>query len=383
LAAAGFHYEEDLEKKPHMDVTEEILQKPKAFLFGVGLALNLLIGVVDYLTGYNLGLSVFYLAPIGFVTWFINRTGGIFMSVLGIVTITLSDYYSGKSYQNYIAEFWNISLLLCFFLVVAFLLSKLKAELQERAKLILELKQTKEDLEKKKDELARSNLELEQFAYVAAHDLKSPLLVVEGYVKRLQRRSKDTLPAEASQMISYIIEGVSKMRVLINDLLTYARMGTKEIELKWADCNDIIDMAISNLKVDIADHDSIVTHDQLPAALVDSTQLIELLQNLIANGMKFHRDEQPRIHISAEDKEKEWVFSVRDNGIGFDAKDKDRIFDMFQRLHNKNAVPGTGIGLSICKKIVERHGGQIWVESEIGKGSSFYFTLPKRSGISN
>ncbi len=360
-----------------MDVAREIRQKPKSFLFGAGLVLNLLIGVIDYLTGYNLGLSVFYLAPIGFVTWFVDKSGGIFMSVLGIFTITVSDYYSGKTFHNYIAEFWNISLLLCFFLIVAFLLSKLKSEFQKRAELIIELQRTREDLEKKKDELARSNLELEQFAYVAAHDLKSPLLVVEGYVKRLQRRAGDTLNDEASQMIGYIADGVGKMRVLINDLLTYARMGTKKIELKWADCNDIIGTAIGNLKVDIAARNSIVTYGQLPTALVDSGQIVELFQNLIANGLKFHRGEQPRVHISAEDREKEWVFTVRDNGIGFDAKDKDRIFDMFQRLHNKNEVPGTGMGLSICKKIIERHGGQIWVESEPGKGSSFYFTLPK------
>lgn len=159
-------------------------------------------------------------------------------------------------------------------------------------------------------------------------------------------------------------------------------MGAKEIKLTPTNCNDIIDMAISNLKVDIENNNSVVTHNQLPSTPLDRTQIVELFQNLVGNGIEFHREEQPHIHISAEEKEKEWQFSVRDNGIGIDVKGRDRIFSMFQRLHKKDKFPGTGIGLAVCKKIVERYVGRIWVESEVGKGSTFYFTLLKGLGVS-
>lgn len=352
-------------------------RQPKPLLSIFGILLTLLIGIVDYLTGFRISVSVFYLGPICFVTWFVGKRAGTFMSVLSIVTSALSDHLSGKMYEEYLIEFWNIFLLLCFFLIVTLLLSELKHELEKRAELILELKHAKEDLEYKKDELARSNAELEQFAYVAAHDLRSPLLGVEGYTSRLRRRYKEVLGEEASQMINYIIENVSRMRTLIDDLLTYARTGAREVSLEPVDCNDLVTEAMDNLRVDIESSNAVVTRDRLPSLPLDSAQMVEVFQNLIGNGIKFHGKERPHIHISAEEKEKEWQFSVRDNGVGFDVKDGDRIFAMFQRLHRKDEYPGTGIGLAVCKKIVERHGGRIWAVSEIGTGSTFYFTLLK------
>jgi light-regulated signal transduction histidine kinase (bacteriophytochrome) len=360
----------------------DVFRQSKPLLFAFAMVLTLLVGVIDYLSGYEISVSVFYLAPICFVTWFIGSRAGIFTSTFSIAASLLSDYFAGKTYQQHFIEFWNICLLLCFFLVVTFLLSKLKYELDKRAELIIELKHIREDLERKKNELARSNSELEQFAYVAAHDLRSPLLVIAGYTNRLQRRYQDSVDAEAAQMISYINESASRMRTLIDDLLSYARLGTNEIELKLTNLNDVISEAISNLRGDIENNNSVVTYGQLPSITIDGRQIVELFQNLLHNGIKFCRQEQARIHISVEEKEGEWQFSVSDNGIGIDMKDKERIFSMFQRLHKKDEIRGTGIGLAVCKKIVEHHGGSIWVDSEVGKGSTFYFTLPKKPDVS-
>ncbi len=358
-------------------------RQSKSLLYAFGILLTLVIGVVDYLTGYDIALSVFYLAPICFVVWFVNKKAGIMMSVLSTLTSVSADYLSGKIYKQSFIELWNIALLLCFFLVVVFLLSRLKGEFQERAQLIIELEHAMKDLEQKKDELARSNSELEQFAYVAAHDLRSPLLVVEGYVRLLQRRFNETINDDATQLISHVTDGVCQMRKLIDDLLIYARMGTKETVATLINFNEVIAKAISNLQVDIDQYKAVVSYDQMPTLGANGTQIVELFQNLIGNGMKFTKEAQPRVHISAKEGEGEWVFSVSDNGIGISFDDKDRIFKMFQRLHNKGEFPGTGIGLSICKRIVERHRGHIWVESELGKGSTFHFTLPKGQGVNS
>jgi light-regulated signal transduction histidine kinase (bacteriophytochrome) len=234
------------------------------------------------------------------------------------------------------------------------------------------------ELKEMTDELTRSNKDLREFAYVVSHDLREPLQVIKGFLMLFEKRYKDKLDEKANEIIRFAVDGAKRMQELIKDLLEYSQVGNRGKEFKPADCSLILNKAISNLKVSIEESGAVVTHDTLPTVMADTIQLSSLFQNLIGNAIKFHGSEAPRVHISALRKGDEWLFSVRDNGIGIDPKFADKIFDVFQRLHSSEEYPGTGIGLAICKKIVEHHGGRIWVESEPGKGATFYFTIPER-----
>ena len=316
-------------------------------------------------------------------------------------------------------------------------------------------RRAEEALAQKAEELARSNAELEQFAYVASHDLQEPLRMVASYLQLLERRYKGQLDADADEFIAYAVDGANRMRGLINDLLAYSRLGTRGKDFELTDCEAVFERVIANLKTAIEESGAVMTHDALPAVMADDAQLGQLFQNLIENAIKFRNEAPPHIHVSATsiaecgnvlkplgamrnaecgmnrmqntecgecsqaDRrnvlkptgamrneglvqsnvlnsalrnpcpvkreayftgaqsafEDGWLFSVRDNGIGIDQEYAERIFEIFQRLHTREEYPGTGIGLAICKKIVDRHGGHIWVESEPGKGSTFYFTI--------
>ncbi len=225
-------------------------------------------------------------------------------------------------------------------------------------------------------ELARSNSELEQFAYVASHDLQEPLRMVASYMQLLERRYKGKLDQDADEFIGYAVDGAGRMQRLINDLLGYSRLGTHGQAFTSISSQAALDQALDNLGVSLQESQAKVTHDPLPEVKGDQAQLVQLFQNLVGNAVKFHARKAPRVHVSAVPNDKEWVFSVRDNGIGIDPQYAERIFIIFQRLHDRSQYTGTGIGLAICKKIVQRHGGRIWVESEPGKGATFYFTLP-------
>jgi signal transduction histidine kinase len=240
-----------------------------------------------------------------------------------------------------------------------------------------ERKQAQEALARQAQELARSNAELEQFAYVASHDLQEPLRMVRSYVQLLERRYQGQLGEDADEFIHFAVDGAERMQTLIADLLQYSRVSTHGKPFAPTDCSTALDHALTNLKVAIEECGAIIIHDQLPTLMADETQLTRLLQNLIGNAIKFHqKDTPPQVHIGVEHADGEWTFSVRDNGIGIDSGDFERVFMIFQRLHSREEYKGTGIGLAVCKKIVERHGGRIWVESEPGEGSTFYFTVP-------
>jgi PAS domain S-box-containing protein len=232
-----------------------------------------------------------------------------------------------------------------------------------------------QELARQAQELSRSNTELEQFAYVASHDLQEPLRMVSSYVQLLSRRYKDKLDSDADDFIGFAVDGAARMQVLINDLLTYSRVGTQGRPFEPTDCNNIIRRVIDDLTGIIGDAGATVVYDDLPTINCDATQLGQLFQNLVANALKFRSEDPPKIRVSAEGRDGEWVFSVRDNGIGIAPDYFQQIFLIFQRLHNRSEYAGTGIGLAVCKKIVERHGGRIWVDSEHGKGSTFHFTL--------
>ena len=242
---------------------------------------------------------------------------------------------------------------------------------------ITERKQAEEGLKRMTGELARSNAELQQFANVASHDLQEPLRVIAGFVQLLSKRYKGKLDPDADDFISYTVDGVQRMQSMIKDLLEYSQVGKKDLKFKLTDCSTIVRQAIFNLKTAIEKNGAIVTCDDLPAVVADEMKLMRLFQNLMANAIKFRGKAAPRVHVSCEKKKGEWVFSIRDNGIGINPKYGEKIFDIFQRLHTRDEYPGTGIGLAICKRIIEQHGGKIWVESETGKGSTFYFTIPE------
>ncbi|HSL44768.1 MAG TPA: ATP-binding protein [Anaerolineales bacterium] len=232
-----------------------------------------------------------------------------------------------------------------------------------------------ERLQQQAEELERSNKELEQFAYVASHDLQEPLRIVSSYVQLLARRYKGRLDKDADEFIAYAVEGANRMKSLISDLLAYSRVGTRGKELAPVEMEEVFERVTRIMKLAIEDSQAVITHDPLPVVLADNGQMIQLLQNLIANAIKFRGTQPPRVHVGVRRHDAHWLFFVRDNGIGIDPQYSERIFVIFQRLHNRDEYPGTGIGLAICRKIVERHGGQIWVESELDKGATFYFTL--------
>ena len=246
---------------------------------------------------------------------------------------------------------------------------------------ITERKRIEQQLREQAADLARSNADLQQFAYVASHDLQEPLRMVASYTQLLARRYQGRLDPDADEFIGYAVDGARRMQELITDLLAYSRVGTRGKPPAPTDCRVVVDQVVKDLQAAIEDADAVVTRDELPIVHADATQLSHVFQNLIANAIKFRGEDPPRVHVSAELDGNFWRVAIRDNGIGIEPQYADRVFVIFQRLHAHRTYPGTGIGLAICKKIVERHGGQIWFESEPNAGTTFYFTVPARPGV--
>lgn len=261
-------------------------------------------------------------------------------------------------------------------------LKNLADELNQLSSRYVEAEQAKsaaeDELRKTACALSSSNQELEQFAYVVSHDLQEPLRTIAGYLRLLDKRYNDQLDHKANEFITYSVQAAQRMHNLIQALLAYSRVTTRAKPVNPVDCGAVVDIVLSNLKAIATETSAVITRDEMPVLMADHIQLGQLFQNLIGNAIKFRGDKTPEIHISCrKDAELGWIFSVKDNGIGIDTKYFERIFVVFQRLHTRDKYAGTGIGLAICKKIVERHGGRIWVESAPGYGTTFYFNIPE------
>jgi signal transduction histidine kinase len=265
---------------------------------------------------------------------------------------------------------------------------KLNAELEDRVQLrTSELEEANRSLAREVSvrqralaELERSNLDLEQFAYSASHDMKDPLRKIRIYLQLLERRYRGRLGADADQYIAFAVQAAGRMQSLVSDLLTYARVGSPADSREPTDCAAVLQQALANLQAMIQERRAVVTQGPLPVIHANATQLVRLFENLLSNAIKFNKSSQPAVHVEARQEDGRWLFAVRDNGIGIEPRYAERIFTLFERLHAQEAYPGTGIGLAICKKIVERHGGRIWVESEAGQGATFFFTILSAPG---
>jgi light-regulated signal transduction histidine kinase (bacteriophytochrome) len=244
---------------------------------------------------------------------------------------------------------------------------------------ITERKQAEEALQAQAEELQQINAELQQLAYVVSHDVSAPLRMIRYSVKKVRQDYKGELDAGSDELLGYAVEEAEWMQRLIEDLREYSRVHTRGRPFAPVDCEGMLERVLRQLAPDIERTDAQVTHDPLPTVMADEAQMVQLFQNLISNALKYRGEAPPRVHVGVEDVDSEWVFAVRDNGIGIDARHFERIFGIFERLHTREEYDGTGVGLAICQRIVQRHGGRIWVASEVGQGSTFYFTLPQVS----
>lgn len=237
------------------------------------------------------------------------------------------------------------------------------------------------DLARVNEELRRANAELRDFAHIASHDLQEPLRMIASYLQLLERRYGDQLDPEAREFITYAVDGATRMKRLIQDLLSFSKAGTVVPNFRLVSAGDLLEQALSNLEVAIEESGAEITSDPLPEVVADAALLVDVFQNLLGNAIKFHGDASPRVHVSAVRQDSSWVFAVRDNGIGIDPQHSARVFQIFERLHNAEQYPGTGVGLAIAQKIIERHGGNIWFESQIGSGATFYFSIPFQTAL--
>jgi light-regulated signal transduction histidine kinase (bacteriophytochrome) len=244
----------------------------------------------------------------------------------------------------------------------------------------LQERRLRQEYKQSQEELMRSNRALEQFAYIASHDLQEPVRMVAIFSQLLAQRYGDKLDAEGEKYMKFVTEGALRMQTMIEDLLTYSRLGREGLSAKPTDCNEVVQRALSNLASLIQDCKAVVSCERLPVVVADAGLLLQLFQNLVGNALKFRRAEAPLVKLWAVEQKSDWLFSVSDNGIGIAPEQAENIFIIFRRLHTRTEYPGNGLGLAICKKVVEQHGGKIWVESVPGQGSTFKFTLPKQRG---
>lgn len=348
------------QKKTESPIIQALLKKEQTLYDAVDYRGKHVIAVTRYINETDWGLVVKIDRDEALSPLLHLRNLFIVFTVLTMIIVIIVSHFVSRSIARYAT-------------------SRKKAE-DDLVNVMEQLDYSNKELEHSNRALEHSNRDLEQFAYVASHDLQEPLRKISGFSELLSdlmvERYADQLDEKINKYLKYIMDGSSRMNTLINDILAYSRIGMRGKELLSTDMNKVIKLVLSNLYPLIKSTNTIITCDTLPTVTVDEMQMMQLFQNLLGNSIKYRSAEQPRVHVTASQEGDKWLFSVRDNGIGIDMQYSERIFEMFQRLHTKQEYSGTGIGLSICKRIVERHKGRIWVESGTGKGSTFYFTIP-------
>ncbi len=343
-------------------ITEDHMGRDRA----VGIVCLVIIAaivVIDSYTVIGVATGVLYIVPVGTTVLSSSRKLTIWMAVASLPLIALG-YLISPPGPLYFGLF-NRGIAV---VAVAFITFT-----------VLMVKKNEERSREYSAALQRSNADLQRFAYVASHDLREPSRMVINFLGLLERKYADGLDDTARNYIRYAVDGSKRMEALIEDILAYSRVESRACPLRPMDAEEALAIALEDLSRVVEESGAKVTHDPLPTVMADRSQIVQLLENLIGNAIKYRGEARPLVHVQAVRKGDAWQFSVSDNGIGMDMAYAGKVFEMFQRLHSSTEYPGTGIGLAIAKKIVERHGGKIWVESEIGKGSRFFFTLPDRS----
>jgi light-regulated signal transduction histidine kinase (bacteriophytochrome) len=350
-----------------VDIESYLNRRSRLFLFSFALVLNCLVGFADYITGAQIGVEAFYLLPIFFITWFISGKTGIFMSFLSTITIIAAN--TPRFYLHPVIEAWNLFTHFCFFIIFVLLLSRIRRTLEERSSLVARLE--------------RANKDMESFTYAASHDLRSPLIAIAGFSRILRKDYSGTIDDKGKDLLSRIEGSAKKMSQLIDDLLSFGRVSTREIRRSEVDMEKLAGKVYEDLKPLIGQRNIRFEVNGLPPAYGDLPMLRQVIVNFITNALKFTRTrETPLIEVGGRKEEQENIYFVRDNGVGFDRKLNEKLFGMFQRIHASQQFEGTGIGLFMIKKIVEKHGGRVWAEGEPDKGATFYFSLPRKDAVS-
>lgn len=357
-------------------------QRARGFLMLLGALSIVAVGLLDYLTGIEIGFSIFYVLPLAALAWYGGRGIAMVFAVLATITWFAADGFGGHRHSHTLIPIWNALVRLGFFTTIVWALGTLHDLYLEKVAFVRELGEDIAAAERARQDLERSNEELERYAHVAAHDLRSPLVTVGGYMRLLERRYGHELGTEAEVFLRHALEGVDRMEALIDDLLDYAKLdGMRPVESP-VNLDQALDRALGALQVDMQSSGAQVHREGLPTVLGHDERLARLFQNLIGNAIKFRGVAPPLIRVWAEQEDGMWLISVEDNGIGIPSTELEEVFAPFQRLHGDSEYSGTGMGLAICKKIVEQHGGRIWAESELGQGTTFRFTLSSFEKIS-
>jgi signal transduction histidine kinase len=357
-----------------MRTSEYFSRHSKPFYILLCSALLFLIGITDCLTGTEISLSIFYLFPVALATWFINKWMGILFSIISATVWFLTDVVIGHLYYSYfILPYWDAFVRLCFFLIVSYLISKVKISSMNQKKL-------NKELEQKLVELTEANKELDAFNSTVSHDLKAPLVIIGAYVQRFLKKQGDKLDTKDKNMLNAIQEDIQKMERLIKDLLAFSRVGRQKIRTTEIDMENLVTSVLEELKP-MSERRMIKYHIKtLAKAYGDMALIKQVFINLLSNAIKFTttNNEAAIIEVGGWPEENDNIYYVKDNGMGFNSQDSDKLFTVFQRLHGAEELEGSGIGLSIVQRIVNRHGGRVWAEGKTNEGAIFYFSLPNK-----
>ena len=355
--------------KRRPDILKYIGSLSRPALIISGLVFAILLGYIDYLTGPDLSFIIFYLIPIALVTWFAGRSSGILISIVSAIIWIISDIMVKSSYPHFLIPYWNTVVEFSVFFLVVYIFSMLKTVLAREEELNIRLKQ---NIQKITD----LNKELETFNYSVSHDLRAPLVVIGGFTKRLLKKYSINLDDKGREELNIIQENVQRMSQLIDDLLAFSRSERQEIKYEVVDMGKLAKNIVAELK-ELTPEKTLIDVKDMPSVHGDRMMLHQVLYNLVSNAAKFTRHKETAIiEIGCRVGKDEHIYYVKDNGAGFDMKSVDKLFGVFQRLHRSDEFEGTGIGLAIVKRTINRHGGRVWAEGKIDEGATFYFTLP-------